>query len=84
MLVTFALLNMVIGVVTENAVKMAKNNEKENQNRARHEEMRVMEHLRAIFEATDQDGNGMIDTDEFNRTLQRKVTEILQKLWKTY
>lgn len=56
----------IIGVVCENAVAMAKRNEKENQKRILREQNRVMESLRSIFEATDQDGSGTIDLKEYS------------------
>ena len=59
--------------MTENAVAMAKRNERERLSRSKKDLDRVGESVFAIFQATDQDGSGVIDKDEFMKVGENQI-----------
>ena len=60
MFTTFGLLNLVVGVIVENTLSAARNNEEKIRQQQERERARVLGHLRDIFEMADEDGSGIL------------------------
>merc|ERR1719379_2318008 len=67
-------MNIVIGVIVENTIHSAKQNEELMLRRANKETQRHLETLRRIFEDADEDGSGTMELDEFIAVLQKPET----------
>lgn len=61
---TFGILNIVVGVVVENTLQMAKISEIKIKKKREKDRMRVLNHLRDFFEQSDEDGSGTLTLDE--------------------
>merc|ERR1719335_104106 len=77
-IVTFGLMNIIVGVVVENTMACAKENEEKIQQMQDTEQTRVLESLRAIFEASDTNGDGTLDREEFIAGMKKK--EVKERL----
>ena len=52
------LLNMILGVVVENTLAMQRSNEDKVRNQQEKDHMKVLNHLKEVFETADEDGSG--------------------------
>lgn len=77
-IVTFGLMNIIVGVVVENTMACAKENEEKIQQMQDSEQTRVLESLKAIFEASDTNGDGTLDREEFLAGMKKK--EVKERL----
>lgn len=71
-IVTFGLMNIIVGVVVENTMACAKENEEKINQMQDAEQSRVLESLKAIFEASDVNGDGTLDREEFVQGMKKK------------
>lgn len=78
MIATFGLLNLVVGVIVENTLAAARNNEEKLRKQQERERTRVLGHLRDIFEMADEDGSGTLTIDEFREALRNP--DVVNKL----
>eukprot|EP00400_MALV-I_sp_L67-5_P000020 gene20-395_t len=78
MFTTFGLLNLVIGVIVENTLAAARNNEEKIRKQQDRESARVLNHLRDIFEMADEDGSGTLTIEEFHEALRNP--DVVNKL----
>ena len=78
MFTTFGLLNLVIGVIVENTLAAARNNEEKIRKQQERERSRVLNHLRDIFEMADEDGSGTLTIEEFHEALRNP--DVVNKL----
>jgi voltage-gated sodium channel len=76
--VSFGLMNIIVGVVVENTMACAKENEEKMQQLQDSEQTRVLESLKAIFEASDTNGDGTLDREEFINGMKKK--EVKERL----
>merc|ERR1719253_2597459 len=65
-------MNIVVGVIVENTLEAAKQNEDKIRKRASAESARTLSALRNIFEEADEDGSGTVDIDEFRNIVKRE------------
>lgn len=65
LLTTFGLLNIIVGVVVENTLSVAKQNMDLQTKRAERQLFKELELLRTVFEEADVDGSGTMDKKEF-------------------
>lgn len=65
LLTTFGLLNIIVGVVVENTLSVAKQNMDLQTKRAERQLFKELELLRTVFEEADVDGSGTMDKREF-------------------
>ena len=70
MFTTFGLLNLVIGVIVENTLAAARNNEEKIRKQQERERSRVLGHLRDIFDLADEDCSGSLTIDELKKNLK--------------
>merc|ERR1719281_2222893 len=70
--VSFGLMNIIVGVVVENTMACAKENEEKINQMQDAEQSRVLESLKAIFEASDVNGDGTLDREEFVQGMKKK------------
>lgn len=75
---TFGLLNLVVGVIVENTLTAAANNEEKIKKQQERDRARTLEYLREIFELADEDKSGTLELEEFQRSLEDP--EVLKKL----
>lgn len=61
---TFGILNIVVGVVVENTLQMAKQSDVKIKKKKEKDRMRILNHLREFFESSDEDGSGTLTPDE--------------------
>eukprot|EP00400_MALV-I_sp_L67-5_P000018 gene18-393_t len=80
MFTTFGLLNLVIGVIVENTLAAARNNEEKIRKQQERERTRVLGHLRDIFDLADEDCSGSLTIDEFREALSNPDVENKLKL----
>merc|ERR1719375_2117104 len=73
-IVTFGLMNIIV----ENTMACAKENEEKIQQMQDTEQTRVLESLKAIFEASDVNGDGTLDREEFLAGMKKK--EVKERL----
>jgi hypothetical protein len=78
MILTYGLLNLVVSVIVEQTLSAARNNEARNRQREEKKKKADLEGLRKIFELVDEDGNGDLTEDEF----QKAVKENDEVLWR--
>merc|ERR1711904_756609 len=76
----YGLLNIVVGVIVENTLAAARNNEEKIRQEQDKEQKRTLEHLKDIFKLADEDGSGDLDRGEFFRCLQNPEVEKKMKL----
>lgn len=78
MLTTFGMLNIIVGVIVENTLQAA-NDEQLAQARLREQQIlgELLE-MRTVFEEADEDSNGDVDVEEFRNICQR--SEVVEKL----
>merc|ERR1712193_330034 len=72
--------NIVVGVIVENTLAAARNNEEKIRQEQDKEQKRTLEHLKDIFKLADEDGSGDLDRGEFFRCLQNPLVEKKMKL----
>ncbi|CEM04539.1 unnamed protein product [Vitrella brassicaformis CCMP3155] len=78
---TFGLLNIVVGVIVENTLATARNNEDKEKKQMELERMRVLKHLRDIFVLSDADQSGTITLEEFRGAFDNpEVYELLRQI----
>eukprot|EP00435_Cladocopium_sp_Y103_P017624 s3427_g4.t1 len=65
LMTTFGLLNIIVGVVVENTLSVAKQNMDLQTKRAERQLFKELELLRTVFEEADVDGSGTMDKREF-------------------
>merc|ERR1719253_958295 len=65
-------MNIVVGVIVENTLEAAKQNEDKIRKRASAESARTLSALRHIFEEADADGSGTVDIEEFRDIVKRE------------
>jgi hypothetical protein len=70
-LTMFGLMNIVVGVIVENTLAAAAQNEDKIKARKQKQMSKVLGQLRDIFLEADQDGSGTIDKEEFLEIAQR-------------
>merc|ERR1719313_451243 len=73
-LTAYGMMNIVIGVIVENTIQAAKENEELMVKRANQETARNLEALKKIFIEADEDGSGTMDVDEFVDVLEKRET----------
>mmetsp|Transcript_72368 Transcript_72368/g.192930 ORF Transcript_72368/g.192930 Transcript_72368/m.192930 type:complete len:453 (-) Transcript_72368:97-1455(-) len=78
MFTQFGLLNLVVGVIVENTLAAAHNNEEKIKKQKEKERLRVLQHLRDVFEMADEDGSGTLTIDEFREAIRNP--EVANKL----
>jgi len=78
----YGLLNLVVGVIVENTLSNARNNEDKIKQEQDKEQKRTLEHLKDIFKLADEDGSGDLDRGEFFRCLSNPEVEKKMKLIK--
>lgn len=78
LLTTFGLLNLVVGVIVENTLTAAANNEEKIKRQQEKDRARTLEYLREIFELADEDKSGTLELEEFRNALEDP--EVLKKL----
>jgi len=76
----YGLLNLVVGVIVENTLSAARNNEEKIRQEQDKEQKRTLEHLKDIFKLADEDGSGDLDRGEFFRCLTNPEVEKKMKL----
>jgi len=74
----YGLLNIVVGVIVENTLSAARNNEEKIKQEQDKEQKRTLEHLKDIFKLADEDGSGDLDRGEFFRCLSNP--EVAKKM----
>ena len=73
--ISFGLMNIVLGVICENAIYVAsKNTENMQKTVVRHQQL-IINSITAIFEAADTDGSGELSKDEFDEALMKKAVK---------
>lgn len=72
MLTKFALMNIIVGVLCEITQRSQASNVDRMQKLMDEEQKRVMNSLRAIFEAADQDGSGDVDRHEYQSAMKKR------------
>ncbi|KAF4677932.1 hypothetical protein FOL47_008036 [Perkinsus chesapeaki] len=80
MLTSFGLMNLVIGIIVENTLATARNNEDRIRRRQEKERSRVLAHLKDIFEMADQDESGSLTVEEFRQAIRNPEVESKLKL----
>merc|ERR1719253_671448 len=65
-------MNIVVGVIVENTLEAAKQNEDKIKKRRENESQRTLFALRGIFEEADADGSGTLDIDEFRDIVKQE------------
>jgi voltage-gated sodium channel len=71
-LTTFGLLNIVMGVIVEQTLKSAQENEVKLQKQAEVQQKRELSMLRTIFQNADEDKGGQVSLEEFVHTCERE------------
>merc|ERR1711939_871630 len=66
---TFGLLNMIIGVIVENTLAMARSNEEKMRKQQEKDRVKVLGHLREVFEVADEDGSGTLTQQEVKEAI---------------
>eukprot|EP00746_Dinoflagellata_sp_MGD_P000469 gnl/MRDRNA2_/MRDRNA2_100833_c0_seq1.p1 gnl/MRDRNA2_/MRDRNA2_100833_c0~~gnl/MRDRNA2_/MRDRNA2_100833_c0_seq1.p1 ORF type:complete len:439 (+),score=70.39 gnl/MRDRNA2_/MRDRNA2_100833_c0_seq1:179-1495(+) len=61
---SFGILNIVVGVIVENVLMMAKVSDIKIKKKREKDRMRVLNHLRDFFEQSDEDGSGTLSLEE--------------------
>jgi hypothetical protein len=67
---TFGILNIIVGVIVENTLQMAKISEFKIKKKREKDRMRVLNHLRDFFEQSDEDGSGTLTADEVTSAME--------------
>jgi len=81
LLTTFGLLNIIVGVVVENTLSVAKQNMDLQTKRAERQLFKELELLRTVFEEADVDGSGTMDKREFSEICNTiSVRRALQRM----
>ena len=75
-LTSFGLMNIVIGVIVENTLNAAKQNEDLIRKREEAKTSRHLEVMKEIFEAADEDQSGTMDRDEFLELMEKEETKV--------
>merc|ERR1719353_1507954 len=71
---TYGIMNIIVGVIVENTLQAAKNNEEKMAARSEKKTQKNLELLRDIFERADTDGGGTVDKEEFINILKLPET----------
>jgi nitrogen fixation protein FixH len=74
-LTSFGLMNIVVGVIVENTLQAAAQNEEKINKRRANEAQKNLEALREIFEEADEDGSGTVDKEEFRNIIKKPEVE---------
>ena len=75
-LTSFGLMNIVVGVIVENTLNAAKQNEDLIRKREEAKTSRHLEVMKEIFEAADEDQSGTMDRDEFLELMEKEETKV--------
>ena len=74
-LTSFGLMNIVVGVIVENTLNAAKQNDEVIRQRLEAKTARHLEVMKDIFEAADEDESGTMDRDEFKNLMEKDETK---------
>lgn len=75
---TFGLMNLIVGVIVENTISTAKHNDAKIKQQNEKNRIRILAHLREIFEMADEDGSGTLTAEEVEHAIQNP--EVANKL----
>lgn len=64
-LTTFGILNIIVGVIVENTLNAAKQNQELQERRMQRQLRQELESIRRLFEEADSDGSGTLERSEF-------------------
>lgn len=64
-LTTFGMLNIIVGVIVENTLNAAKQNQDLQEKRAQKQLRKDLQALKIVFEEADSDGSGTLELEEF-------------------
>lgn len=81
MITTFGLLNVIVGAVVENTLNAADEAKLKCRKEEEKQIRKDLGHLNEFFLEADQDGNGLVDMDEFQTVLKNNTfKEVMKKL----
>merc|ERR1719487_119550 len=60
---------MIIGVIVENTLAMARSNDEKQRKQQERDRMKVLGHLREVFEVADEDGSGTLTQQEVKEAI---------------
>lgn len=80
-LTTFGILNIIVGVIVENTLNAAKQNQELQERRLQRQLRQELESIRRLFEEADSDGSGTLERSEFvdilsDPTVQQTLTRM--------
>lgn len=80
-LTTFGILNIIVGVIVENTLNAAKQNQELQERRMQRQLRQELESIRRLFEEADADGSGTLERSEFveilsDPTVQQTLTRM--------
>eukprot|EP00930_Biecheleria_cincta_P032745 TRINITY_DN22705_c0_g1_i1.p1 TRINITY_DN22705_c0_g1~~TRINITY_DN22705_c0_g1_i1.p1 ORF type:complete len:547 (+),score=112.88 TRINITY_DN22705_c0_g1_i1:231-1871(+) len=80
-LTTFGMLNIIVGVIVENTLNAAKQNQDLQDKRAQKQLRHDLEALRIVFEEADVDGSGTLEIEEFEEICKiADVKRMMQRM----
>ena len=74
-LTTFGILNIIVGVIVENTLNAAKQNQELQERRLQRQLRQELESIRRLFEEADSDGSGTLERGEFVDILHDPVVQ---------
>ncbi|CAK9079837.1 unnamed protein product [Durusdinium trenchii] len=74
-LTTFGILNIIVGVIVENTLNAAKQNQELQERRMQRQLRQELESIRRLFEEADADGSGTLEKTEFIDILNDPVVQ---------
>merc|ERR1719456_1647444 len=75
---SFGMLNLVVGVIVEMVLSQSRQSDEKQKQKQEQDRARNLDHLREVFEMSDEDGNGTLELEELQHALQRP--DVLKKL----
>lgn len=80
-LTTFGMLNIIVGVIVENTLNAAKQNQDLQEKRAQKQLRKDLQALKIVFEEADSDGSGTLELEEFEEICKiEDVKRMLQRM----
>jgi len=80
-LTTFGILNIIVGVIVENTLNAAKQNQELQEKRMQKQMRAELETLKVVFEEADVDGSGTVELEEFVDILKvSSVSDTLKRM----
>eukprot|EP00931_Biecheleriopsis_adriatica_P077305 TRINITY_DN50894_c0_g1_i1.p1 TRINITY_DN50894_c0_g1~~TRINITY_DN50894_c0_g1_i1.p1 ORF type:complete len:594 (-),score=129.46 TRINITY_DN50894_c0_g1_i1:213-1853(-) len=76
-LTTFGLLNIVVGVIVENTLNVAQQNQELQEKRAMRRLLKDLETLRVVFDEADEDGSGTLELEEFEAIMKKESVKAM-------